>query len=512
MQIVTPDAPRSRVGFIVPRWTTDPVHECQGVPFRAISVAGALFAAGHEIVWFDQEPDLDRVDRSQELRAALADAAAVFFWMQELDPLTQTANALRLARAVKAWYPTVPTVVGGEFIALSPPETLEVDPPFDFILRGYGEEGCPDLLRALAGEIDFAAVPGLLWRDGGVQRTTPTARNRRLQVGHLALYHRLDLTAYIHTKGGIFGNGEPTLVIGTSRGCPKRCTFCYWSTHEPSMLEADDIVDLAEALVTRYGVRQFHIGELDFATNRRRVLAMARAWRARIPQCTWFALMSPSDAVRFSDAEWDEIAAGGCRKVEFGTETGSPRMLAAIGKKHRPDDAVTLSQRLLARGIMPMHNFVFGLLGETRRDRLDSLRLIRTLQGLPNAEWIFFTFRFYQAAWGTVMGDAAIARTPDFPKSVKALLPYRTVFGDEDRHSMRWLRADEEREIKRMVYHYLPLTTSKLVFEGRGQRLLYGTLQKLARWRLRVGWFGGQWDRWLHRRLLQTRLDNTYRL
>lgn len=511
MEIVTPRVRRSRVGFIIPRWTVDPVYECQGVPFRALSVAGALHAAGYEVVWFDQEPDLDRSDRRPDLRAALADACAVFFWMQELDPLTQTANALRLAHEVKAWYPSMPTVVGGEFIALSPARTLAVAPPFDFILRGYGEDGCPDLMRALAGEVPFAAVPGLLWRDGETQRVNEVARNRRLQVAHLALYHELDLSGYIHTKGGIFGNGQSTLVIGTSRGCPKRCSFCYWSTHEPSMLEAEDIVDLAAALHARYGVRQFHIGELDFATNRKRVLAMARAWRARLPECTWFALMSPSDAIRFTDAEWDEIAAGGCRKVEFGTETGSPRMLAAIGKKHTPRDPIVLSERLLARGIMPMHNFVFGLLGETRHDRKESLRLIRALQALPNAEWIFFTFRFYQAAWGTVMGDRAIAQTPDFPTSVQDMLAYRTVFGDETRHSMRWLRADEEREIKRMVYHYLPLTTSKLVFADAGRRLVYGLLQRLARWRLRLAWFGGQWDRWLHRRLLQTRLDNTYR-
>ena len=512
MQIVTASPRRSRVGFVVPRWTTDPVFECQGVPFRAISVAGALHQAGHEIVWFDQEPDLDRTDKRAELRAALADADAVFFWMQELDPLTQTSNALRLAGEVKGWYPDLPTIVGGEFIALSPASTLEVAPPFDFILRGYGEDGCPDLMRALAGECPFESVPGLLWRQGGVQHVNGIARNRKLQVAHLALYHHLDLTGYIHTKGGIFGNGRPTLVIGTSRGCPKRCSFCYWSTHEPSMLEAEDIVALAAALHLRYGVDQFHIGELDFATNRKRVLATAQLWRERIPRCTWFALMSPSDAIRFSEAEWDAIAAGGCRKIEFGTETGSPRMLAAIGKKHQPQDVVVLSRRLLARGIMPMHNFVFGLLGETRADRKASLRLIRALQALPDAEWVFFTFRFYQAAWGTVMGDQAIAQTPDFPKTVGELMPYRTVFGEESRHSMRWLRAADEREIKRMVYHYLPLTTSKLVFRQRSLRWLYGALQRIARWRLRLAWFGGQWDRWLHQRVLQARLDNTYRL
>lgn len=511
MQIVEPRQPRGRVGFVVPRWTVDPVHECQGVPFRAITVAGALYGAGFGVVWFDQEPDCDRDDRREELRVALGECDVAFFWMQELDPLTQTANALELARAVKSWHPDLPTVVGGEFIALCPPTALEVAPPFDFILRGYGEDGAPILMQAIAGEVPLATVPGLLWREAGEQRCNDVARNRRIEPAHLVLYHQLDLSPYIHVRGGIFGNGEPTLVIGTSRGCPKQCSFCYWSTHEPSMLGADEVVELAAALHARYGVSQFHIGELDFATNRRRVLAVARRWRERLPTCSWFALMSPSDAVRFTDAEWDEIAAGGCRKVEFGTETGSPRMLAAIGKKHLPADAVTLSRRLLARGIMPMHNFVFGLYGEERSDRGLTLRLIRELQSLPDADWIFFTFRFYQAAWGTEMGDRAIAATPDFPKTVAELMPYRVVFGDERRHSMRWLPAADEREIKRMVYHYLPLTTSKLALPAGPSRWVYRALRRLARLRLRCAWFGGQWDRWLYRYVVQSRLDNTYR-
>lgn len=233
MQIVTPSNATSRVGFVIPRWTVDPMHECQGVPFRAMNAAGGLFQAGCEVVWFDQEPDLDRRDRRGELREALAGASVVFLWMQELDPLTQTANALKLAGEIRSWYPDLRIAVGGEFITLTPERAFELAPPFDFVLRGYGEDAAPELVRAIEGRIPLVSVPGLIWREDGVQRSNPIARNTKISAANLVLYDLLDLSGYVHDKGGIFGNGRPTLVIGTSRGCPKQCSFCYWSSHEP---------------------------------------------------------------------------------------------------------------------------------------------------------------------------------------------------------------------------------------------------------------------------------------
>ncbi len=511
MQILTPKRTKERVGFLVPRWACHPLSEGQGVPYRALTVAGALHQADYEVVWFDQEPDLERSDRAPELRDALRQVEVVFLWMAELTPLTQTHNTVRLARMVKEWYPGITIVVGGEFITVCPPETLDVEPPIDFFLRGYGEEACVAFMSARRGESRIENVPGLVWHDGA-PRANQLARNRKFRSDHLDVYRELDLSGYVQRAGGIFGNGEDTLVIGTSRGCPKRCAFCYWSKHEPSMVGAEDIVELVVDLRARYGVRQYHIAELDFATNRKRVLRMAELWRERVPDCTWFALMSPVDAIRFSDSEWDLLAASGCRKVEFGTESGSERMLQSIGKRHAPDDAIDLSRKLLARGIMPMHNFVFGLHGETEADRVATLQLIRRLQSLPHAEWILFTFRLYEPAWGTVMGDRAIGAMPDYPATVKQMLDYRVIVGEETAHAMKWLSAADERRIKRMVFHYLPLTTSKLVFTDAARRHLHTLLRALARLRLRFACFAFGVDRWMYRRLLVGTLNKTYRV
>ena len=112
--------------------------------------------------------------------------------------------------------------------------------------------------------------------------------------------------------------------------------FCYWRNHTPALYDAEAIVDLAAFVRERYGVRQFHFGELDFFGNRARVLRVTDAWKRRLPDAVWFALASPVDAARFDDADWDRLAAGGCRKIEFGSEAGSRSGLHAIGKRHHP--------------------------------------------------------------------------------------------------------------------------------------------------------------------------------
>jgi radical SAM superfamily enzyme YgiQ (UPF0313 family) len=508
MQILTPEKPRERIGFVVPRWVPDPIpYGCQGLPFRALSVASALYNAGYEVVFFDQEHDIDRTNRLPAFHEAMRGVRLVFVWMSEMTPMLQTQNALDIARLLKQWYPDVRVASGGSFITICPPEALFVDWPIDYFVRGYGEEAAPALVAAVRGETPLESVSGLVWRDGS-HRANEMVPHQKFRAEHLSLYRLLDLRPYVQ-RGGIFGNDKGTFVIGTARGCAKGCTFCYWRNHEPSLLDAAAIVDLVAFLREKYGVRQYHLAELDFFTSRRRPIDLARLWRERAPDCTWFTLGSPVDLMKLSTAEWETLREGGCRKIEMGAETGSARMIEAIGKRHAPDDPLLLAQRMLGHGIAPMVNFVFGLVGETDADRRETLDLIRRLHALAPGV-IHFTFRFFQPAWRTPMGDQAIAMAPDYPRTIEDVLGFRPVYGDADRHEMAWIGEDDERWIKKIVYHYLPLATSKLVFDNPAQQRVYTGLRTISRLRLEAKWFDAEVDRWIYDRMVARPLDNTY--
>ncbi len=512
MQILSSHDPRERVGFVVPRWTAPDEPGTQGLPFRCFPVAGALHNRGFEVVWVDQEQDVDLADRRAELLEALRAVRIVFFWTNELWPLTQLQNILVLTAAIREVNPGVKVAVGGTFPSASPATFLHVDSPIDYFLQGYGETSAPELVEALDDPERLARVAGLvrLDREAGVYRSNDPAPRAADPVSDAVhMYRELDLTPYI-VRGGIFGNDQPTLVLGTGHGCAKRCGFCYWRNLDISLVPPEAIVDLAEELRDRYGVRQFHLAELDMFASRARPLRLARLWKERLPDCLWFSLCSPVDAARFSDDDWDELAAGGCGKLEFGTESGSARMIERIGKRHDPADVLRIMGKLVERDIHSMHNIIFGFVGETAEDRRATLRLIDEMRALDGKR-ISYAVRIYQPTPGTPMGDEAFAAAGGGPANLESLAAVRSSYDAGSQRTMPWLPARDESEIKSIVGHYLPLANSLASYPRSWQRVLHGALRGLARWRLRAHVLGFSVDALLHRRLLGDRMSLTYR-
>jgi radical SAM superfamily enzyme YgiQ (UPF0313 family) len=505
--ILMPPCPRERVGFFIPRWNTNPEPHLQGVPFRCLPVAGALYQAGYEVVCCDQEPDLDRAGLEASFREALARCRVVFFWNQDLEPLGPVPNLLEWAARIRSWYPEMILAAGGGFFEICPEELLSLDGPFDFFFRGYGEDACPAFMAALRGEAPWDAVEGLVWNREDV-RTNPRSGPRKFRVENLVPYRLLDMSRYPQ-QGGIFGNSLATLTVSTGLGCAKGCTFCFWRNHAPSPAPAEAIVDLVEHLWTTYGVTQYHLGDLDFFCSRSRVLTLARLWKERLPGCIWFALASPVDAMRFSDEEWDLLAAGGCRKLELGSESGSPRVIRALGKKHDADAPLVLTRKLVARGIVPMHNFIFGTVGETERDRRMTLKLIRRILA-EAAGRVYMVYRLYQPCWNTPMGEAAAARSFRFPVTLQDILAYRVEASQITTRALPWLSRREERHVKHLANYYLPLVTSRLAVNEPFRRWSYEALRRVADLQLRTRMVWGGVDRWLYRRLVDLPMDNAF--
>jgi radical SAM superfamily enzyme YgiQ (UPF0313 family) len=111
-------------------------------------------------------------------------------------------------------------VVGGYHASLACTDLTEGNTaPFDFLVRGEGEQALPALVEALEGARDFAAVPGLSWLRKGVFIHNPTGE--LLDVRQLPLPNRnariLDHFTYFNRKMD---------CVETSRGCTMPCTFC----------------------------------------------------------------------------------------------------------------------------------------------------------------------------------------------------------------------------------------------------------------------------------------------
>ncbi len=132
----------------------------------------------------------------------------------------QYASALEVMSVCREVAPEAQIVLGGYHASLAYEQlTTGISTPFDYLVRGEGEQALPALVEALAGVREFAAVPGLSWLCNEVFIHNPPAE--LLDMRQMPLPDRnarvLDNFTYFNKKMD---------CVETSRGCTMPCTFC----------------------------------------------------------------------------------------------------------------------------------------------------------------------------------------------------------------------------------------------------------------------------------------------
>ncbi len=141
----------------------------------------------------------------------------------------QNVPSLAAARRIGELAPQVKLIFGGGNCDGIMGAALHRNYPFvDFVVRGEGEDAFPMLLKAIQGDGELSAVPGLSWRDAtGVQQLNPMPAP--IPAGRLPVP---DFDDWFDAMGASEVNEyiEPKLVLETARGCwwgeKHQCTFC----------------------------------------------------------------------------------------------------------------------------------------------------------------------------------------------------------------------------------------------------------------------------------------------
>lgn len=132
----------------------------------------------------------------------------------------QYDSARKVMAICRETLPQAKIVLGGYHATLAYRElTAGGAPPFDYLVRGEGEQALPALVEALEGEIPLGEVPGLSWpAAGGFRHNAP---------GRLADLGRLPLPDHsVRVLNDFTYFGRKLDCVETSRGCTLTCTFC----------------------------------------------------------------------------------------------------------------------------------------------------------------------------------------------------------------------------------------------------------------------------------------------
>lgn len=243
-------------------------------------------------------------------------------------------SGAKLAAVAKSVNPDILTVVGGVHVSSLPEQTLAEFPSFDVGVLGEGEIVMREIMsRLLKGgpKADMAEVPGTVARVDGV----PTRASCKAGVVNLdeLPFPARDLINFQKYAGssspGIPAMFDKVTQVFTSRGCPGECTFCYAgaASQRLRLRSPENVIREIEECVERYHVKHVTIEDDTFTTDPKR----AERIFDRIHELgmTW-----DCDS-RVDSVDRDllyKMGRAGCKKIAFGVESGSPRILKFIDK------------------------------------------------------------------------------------------------------------------------------------------------------------------------------------
>lgn len=168
-----------------------------------------------------------------------------------------------------------------------------------------------------------------------------------------------------------------------SRGCPFPCRFCQPMQrltfgNKVRHHSAEYVFAHIEKLIADFNAFYVHFVDDTFTLDKSWTLQFCELMQKKRPGLRYWTASSRADCVN------REILAAmrnaGCVRMNFGFESGSPRILEILGKKLAPEQSLETARLCHELGMLVIANFILGVPGETEGDMQKTLDLARQMK------------------------------------------------------------------------------------------------------------------------------------
>jgi anaerobic magnesium-protoporphyrin IX monomethyl ester cyclase len=345
-------------------------------PLGVLYVAAAARQAGYRVAIFDamfaagDEAFLAALERLQPKVVGLGVLSTVRRAALRLAGLAKQHGAIVLAGGAD------PTARPEAYLTYQAEGTF----PIDVVTLGEAEETIVELLPVLLqdgmNEALLDEIPGLGYRDVGGQVVVGACRPLIEDVDRIPLPARdlIDLERYRAAWRARHGHFSMSLIA--TRGCPFGCAWCqkivFGRSFRPRSPEL--VADEMRQIKERYQPDQLRIVDDVMGIDREWVRRWHRAVLERdavIP----FECLSRVDLV---DKEMARLLKdAGCKRIAFGTESGSQRILDAMTKGTTVQQIYRAAALCRELGIETYFFMMVGYPGEQWQDLTLSVKLLR---------------------------------------------------------------------------------------------------------------------------------------
>src|SRR5579863_2703060 len=420
-------------------------------PLGILAVATPLLNAGYSVKLIDST-----ITPNVKIRVLeeVQDALCLGISLVTGPMIRETAE---IAKAVKAWNPDFPVILGGRHPTMITKKTLEA-PYIDIVVRGQGEESLLDIVQHLENRTPMYLIPGIGFkRDKKLIFTTERPLKPIVDAPPKA-YHIADFDAYERVCGRRWA------MYTSSLACPYNCSYCTndgvygrkWNALEP-----DQVVEETTDLVSRYGLSLLWIVDDNFLIDRERAIGIAEGLVRRGVKFDWSIQSSTNLVSRFSVDELKLLRRAGLSQVSQGADSGSAKVMHLMNKDFQKIETIyTAADKLSQAGIRPSFNMIFGFPGEGESERKQSIALIMDVcRRFPGAEFWTNIFTPYP---GSPIMQRAFELGIHVPKTLEGwaeFFPRYTI--------LPWLQGKRHREVQtmreylRIAFNRVPIGVQK---------------------------------------------------
>jgi radical SAM superfamily enzyme YgiQ (UPF0313 family) len=363
-----------RCVLIIPAWVPGDIFPSRTAgsqlnywqPLGTLYVAASLERAGHEVRF---------LDGAFLSHAEILDEVASFrpHWVGIYATTFGWPRAVATAAAVRAREPAAYVCAGGPYPIAAQARCLEEGAAFDAAVTGEGERTVVEMLERLSRGRGLDGVKGVVYREGGAIHANPP-RPLEANLDRLPLPDRTFLRdPRRYTPPPAMYRRSPVALVQTSRGCNRRCIFCFQLDKERRTgvryRSVENVLEEIE-LCLEQGYREIKFIDDTFAQDRQRALRLAREIKRRGLDFTWFA----SACVNQVDPELlRAFREAGCWAILFGVESGVPKNLATLRKGNSLPQARNAVRWAKEAGLHVQTTFMFGIPGETYEEALQTI-------------------------------------------------------------------------------------------------------------------------------------------
>ena len=304
-------------------------------------------------------------------------------FVTDYDEIIKLANTIKRNSNAKL-------VVGNAHPSISPKDFLYEGSPFDIVVRGEGELTLKQLLSEYDDAADNSHIKGIGYMAKNSIIITDNREVMDLSECGMPAYHKIDMNWYAKPSKYIIRRLLVSCAtIYTGRGCPFKCGFCasnaVWQANDKTKTNSvvrkrpmNVVIEELEILQDKYGFDFFYIMDDTFGIKEKDIYSFCEAYRKSGLRMLWGAT-TRANCIQ-NERVVKAMKGAGCIQLDFGVETGSPKLLKLIHKGVTINQITRAFSLCNANGVRTFANILINLPEETEEDLVLTQELLKKIK------------------------------------------------------------------------------------------------------------------------------------